>query len=65
MELTERIKNECTRVGLLWDGVEPSLIAPDVYLIKAVPVTHECHNHGHCRVKTYTVLTGKDIKVML
>ncbi len=65
MELSKRISEECERVGILWDGKQPSLIAPDVYLIKAVPVTHDCHHHGQCRVKTYTVLTGKEIKVML
>ena len=64
MELTQRISNECERVGLLWDGNSPSLIAPDVYLIKAVPLTKECHTKGQCRVKTYTVLTGRDIRVL-
>jgi len=65
MELTQRISEECVRSGLLWDGNEPSLIAPDVYIIKAVPVTPECHKKGQCRVKTYTVLTGRDVKVLL
>jgi len=65
MELSKRISEECERVGILWDGKQPSLIAPDVYLIKAVAITKECHTRGECRVKTYTILTGKDIKVML
>jgi len=64
MELTERISTECKRIGLLWDGNPPALIAPDVYIIKAVPLTEECHSKGQCKVETYTVLIGKDIKVM-